>query len=84
MRNPIHALLPLATLLTLSACGLDPAKVAAHTLLADDGATVETEDGVQFARDAHRWLGSPRLRGADGRPGERLDDKGLEELQQDL
>ena len=49
MRNPIHALLPLATLLTLSACGLDPAKVAAHTLLADDGATVEAEDGVQFA-----------------------------------
>lgn len=44
-----RSLAPIPALLTLAGCGLDPSKVAAHALLADDGAKVERESGVQFA-----------------------------------
>ena len=47
--RPIRSLSLLAPLFTLAACGLDPSKIAAHTLLADDGARLERTDSVQFA-----------------------------------
>lgn len=49
MRFSTLTLLSLTSLLTLPACGLDPAKIAGHTLLADDGKRIEVDGGVQFA-----------------------------------